>query len=287
MATTSNPQPRPATTTIHEARLRLFQPTRRPRDTEQVLETAWGRVRIKGRLGQQHADVLGAIRHCAERAAPDGNRIKLLVDPARVRQVAAQASGTTFRHVLDDLLQVVIQVLEPENLRCHGHFIDHIDEARRADGTPITRPNPLTRGERVMWRVELGAAACKLISADLRLDYDPTPLARLDHGITAAVIRHVLTHRVQPHGGWTLNGLIGSVAGALTEQQMRDRRREVRADASRLTGFGLRLEGDRLRRVEQKPERVEQKPDSVEQKPGAWSKSLGSSGSSGPSGLKS
>ncbi|MGC9127819.1 MAG: hypothetical protein ACP5GA_03695, partial [Acidithiobacillus sp.] len=42
------------TSTVHQARLRIFQPTRRPVALEQVIETSWGRIRVKGRLGQQH-----------------------------------------------------------------------------------------------------------------------------------------------------------------------------------------------------------------------------------------
>jgi len=272
--TTSKP-PFPTATT-HMIRLRLFQPTRRPvMLTGAPIETPWGKIKLWGRLGQQHADVLDAI--CFERekkATLEDGRIKLLVDPARVRRRANIKSGTQFQTILKELEQAVIEIVEPAHLACSGHLIDHIDYAMR-NGTPITRYNPLTGGERPLWRVELGKALCKLVAGDIWLGYDPAPIARLDRGIAQAIARHVLSHKAEPRGGWTLDGLITSVAGQLDEQSMRDRRREVRKCAAALAEVGIIIEGDRVRLVEQKPDSVEQKPDSVEQKPGAWSKSLG------------
>jgi hypothetical protein len=219
--------------------------------------------------------VLDAI--CFERekkAELEDGRIKLLVDPAKVRRRACITSGTQFQAILKELEQAVIEIIEPAHLACSGHLIDHIDYATRSDGTRITRPDPLTGGERALWRVELGKALCTLIAGDIWLGYDPAPIARLELGIAQAIARHVLSHKNEPNGGWTLDGLIRAVAGELDDQSMRDRRREARKSAAALANVGILIEGDRVRRVEQKPGSVEQKPGSVEQKPGAWSKSL-------------
>ncbi|MCE1183750.1 MAG: ABC transporter ATPase, partial [Rhodocyclales bacterium] len=71
------------------ARVRLFQPSIRPVARKgEWLETAWGRCKVTGRLGQRHADMLEAVLFCAERRKnEDAGTIKLLVDPARVRKV--------------------------------------------------------------------------------------------------------------------------------------------------------------------------------------------------------
>lgn len=239
------------TATVHESRLRLFQATRRPKMIETFQETSWGRVRIRGKLGQQHADLLESIRHCAEAQMIDQiGRIKLLVDPARVRKITGQ-EGATLQRDLDDLLSVVIEILEPEHLRCVGHLIDHVGKAQRGDGTYVTRSNPLggRGGQRYLWRVTIGEAAMHMLAADLRIDYDPEAMAKIDHGVTAAVVRLARTHRDEPAGGWTLDGLIMAVAGNLSDQALRDRRRELRADAQVLESMGLRLDGDRLRRL--------------------------------------
>jgi hypothetical protein len=107
-----------------------------------------------------------------------------------------------------------------------------------------------------MWRVELGKALCTLVSGDIWLGYDPAPIAQLDRGIAQAIARHVLSHKTEPRGGWTLDGLIRAVAGELDDQTMRDRRREVRKSAAALADVGILIDGDRVRC-------------------GAWSKSLG------------
>lgn len=258
--TTGNKPPFPTTTT-HAIRLCLFQATRRPVQEKGVeVLTPWGKIRRWGRLGQQHADVLEAICYCRERRGDlEDGRIKLLVDPARVRRRSGQTSGQRFSEVLKELEQAVIEIIEPQRLACSGHLIDHISKAVRSDGTPLTRHDPLTRGERPLWRVELGKAFCTLIAGDVWIGYDPTPIAALRHGISQALARHVLTHKRAPAGGWTLDGLIRAVSGEeLSEQQLRDRRREVRGDSDALAGLGIEIEAGRVRRVEQRP--------------GAWSK---------------
>ena len=137
------------------------------------------------------------------------------------------------------------------------------------------RGNPFG-GVRHLWRVELGNALCTLLQKDIWRGYDPTPIAQLRHGISQAVVRHVLTHTNVPHGGWTLDGLIRVVTGDVLGQQLRDRRREVREDSEKMAVAGVVIAGDRVyqRGVEQKPRGVGQKPRGVGQKPGPWSKSL-------------
>lgn len=263
------------TTTAHAIRLCLFQATRRPRQLRgETVKTPWGTVKIWGRLGQQHADVLEAICFVREkRGEMEDGRIKLLVDPFRIKQHARQTSGSTFASVLKELEQAVIDIVEPTHLACSGHLIDYIDRARRSDSTPITRRNPLNGGERNLWRVEIGKAFCKLVAGDIWLGYDPAAIARLEHGISQAIARHVLTHKRAPPGGWRLDTLIHDVAGDVGDTRMRHRRREVRADADKLAKIGLEINGDRVC-VQQKPDSVQQKLGSVQQKPGACSKSL-------------
>ncbi|SMC28257.1 hypothetical protein SAMN02746041_03214 [Desulfacinum hydrothermale DSM 13146] len=236
------------TATVHQIRLRLFQATRRPKHISREIVTAWGKVRVVGKLGQTHADLLEAMLKEAERKAfvhdTDGNtRIKLLVDPAKAKKTARQRSGSTLKCILQELMSALIEIMEPEELRCIGHLIDHVDIATRRDGTHITRPNPLG-GEREMWRVIIGQAAMRLIEQDLRLYYNPAPIARLRHGISQAVARMVLSHNTQklPKNGWKLDTLLQQVCGHLTPGQLRDRRREVRADAQYLAKLGIVLE---------------------------------------------
>ena len=275
------------TATAKEHRLGIYQPTRRPSWLDRQVATSWGVVRVVGKLGQAHADVMDALLYCAERRRDlEDGRIKILVDPARVRRVSGVGSGEQFRRLLDELMAAVVEIREPASLCCLGHLVDHVDMARRSDGTLITRRNPLDRGERSLWRVELGKALCTLLEKDIWRGYNPAPIARLRHGISQAIARHMLSHSKAPRGGWIIDNLIRVVAGEISGGPLRHRRRELVSDAESLGMIGLHMEGDRLHRVQQKPDSVQQKPDSVQQKPDVCSKSPALAGMSDLSGSR-
>lgn len=245
MTTFRHPIP---TATANQHRMQVFQPTRRPGPVNETITTSWGNIRVKGKLGQSHADVLDAICFCAEgRGDLDGDRIKLLVDPAQVRRRCA-LGGEQFRKICDDLLSALIEIYEPAKLACVGHLIDHIDTAVRSDGTAVTRLNPLG-GDRPLWRIELGKALCKLIKHDVWLNYDPEPVVKLQNGISQAVARHILSHKQAPAGGWKIDTLIAAVAGNLSDSNMRNRRRELRSDGVKLQEIGIVLDQDRIRQI--------------------------------------
>ena len=238
------------TATAHEHRLRIYEATRRPRWRNERIVTPWGVIRIAGKLGQNHADLLDAILYCAERkAVKEDGRIKILVDPARVRKLAGISGGRQYQQLQDELLGAVVEILEPTELRSIGHLVDHIDFACRADGTPITRRNPLTRGDRGLWRVELGKVLCALLNKDIWRSYNPTYIARLRHGVSQAVARHTLSHSQQPQGGWHLVTLIKAVTGEIRGQELWNRRRELLADVEALAEAGVVVEEGRVRRL--------------------------------------
>lgn len=272
MQTSKPPMP---TTTAHAARLCLFQPTRRPRQLKQhEIATPWGKVLLTGRLGQQHADFFEALCFERERRVDfEDGRIKLLVDPAAVRRRARIASGQEFTEIKTELQAAVIQILEPTRFACSGHLVDHIDEAKRDDGSFLTRPNPLG-GDRRLWRVDVGKALCRLVAGDIWLGYDPRPIAAIGCGIAQAVARHALTHEREPRGGWTLDGLIHAVRpGTQTDAAMRKARHQIREAAEALQTAGVTVDGDRVHlSVPQTPGGVPQTPDSVPQTPGAFPK---------------
>lgn len=262
------------TTTATSARVQLYQPTQRPRVLAgEWIETAWGRCRVTGRLGQRHADLIEAVLfHAEKKREIGGGQVELLVDPARVR-----ASMSDDRYSLDQVWKLLGEArqanceIETNNFKVLGGLIDHVLKTR------TTRRNPLGGGQRQLWTVRLGLPLCVLLENDIPRFYDPAPLARLTHGISQAVARHILSHQAQPRGGWILNGLIKAVAGDLRDQQMRDARRRVHADASGLEAVGVLVdkEGGRVR--------VAQPPDSVAQPPGAWRSRPTQAGLSGTS----
>ncbi|MDA8375660.1 MAG: hypothetical protein M0Z50_01045 [Planctomycetia bacterium] len=234
------------TATAHQSRLRLFQPTRRPKSIEEVIKTPWGTIRIKGRLGQAHANILEAmLSHCEKHAKLEDGRIKLLIDPYQIMKTANQTSWSTFKKNLDDLMQAIIEIKEPDHLKCIGHLIDHIDKAVRSDGTSITKHNPLG-GEREMWRVEIGKAGTMLIESDLKLFYKTQIIASLKYGISQAVARHILTHKTEPNGGWKVDVLIFALCPNIPSYSLKDRRNELAEDAPGLLATGLKIENKRI-----------------------------------------
>ncbi|OIQ86947.1 hypothetical protein GALL_312060 [mine drainage metagenome] len=272
------------TTTLIPARVRLFQPTQRPVTTRgEWVETSWGRCRVDGRLGQRHADVYEALLFVADQwAIGEDGGAWLLVDPAKVRRRIARGQHSTARiqEWVAELMQAVVWiraaslgVVEESVLLSDRQDADHLPD----------HPGKVVRsGERRLWRVRLGSATVFLLQHDLPLSYDPGPITRLAHGISQAIARHVLTHKVLPVGGWTVDGLIGAVAGPLAGSDRRNARRNLRADAEGLRAIGISIDGDRVTRVLQRPGGVLQRPGGVPQRPGVCRLGPGRSGSFRP-----
>lgn len=243
------------TTTALQARLPIFQPTDRPVTTAGGGEwtvTSWGRVRIAGRLGQRHADCLQALLHTAlARRSTDDGSIELLVDPAAVRRTmsARGYSGLRLETLMRELRTCTIDLQAPalEAPWILGGLLDHVEKS------PKTAPDPLG-GVRHLLRVRLGKPLAILLQNDLLFTYDPAPIARLRHGITKAVVRHAKTHRDEPDGGWILDHLIAAVGGAAGGTALRNRRREIVADAPSLPACGVALVDGRLHFVENAPQ---------------------------------
>lgn len=239
------------TATAHEYRLRIFQATRRPVFREENIETSWGMIKVRGKLGQPHADMLDAILYCAEDSVRiEDGRLKILVDPANVRRVSGIGSGAQFEKLKLDLVGAVVEIKFPPQMKCVGHLVDHINYAQKKDGTFLTRFNPLEKNERFMWRVELGKTLSTLLQHDVGVSYDPKPIGKLKHGLTQAIVRHVLSHKNQPQGGWLIATLIRAVGGQeIAGQALWNRRRELMADSEKLREFGVLIEGDRVCRL--------------------------------------
>lgn len=237
------------TSTVLQARVRIFQPSQRPKMlTTKWIETPWGQCQIKGRLGQRHADVMESLLYCAERKRDvnDGG-VELLVDPAKVRKTLSDSrySYEQIEKLLVELRTATITIHTPQfDFPIIGGLIDHVVPS------PMTRYDPLTRGERNLWRVRLGVALVTLLNHDLSLYYQPAPVARLQHGVSQAVARHVLTHKNAPPGGWHLDTLLKTVCGEdASSQKIRDGRRRVKQDAENLMSLGIEInEENRVKR---------------------------------------
>lgn len=126
--------------------------------------------------------------------------------------------------------------------------------------TQKTHHNPLG-GERHFWVVRLGYPLVKMLQEDYALYYDPAPLARLEHGISQAVARHILTHSKPPNGdAWYLDGLIEAVSGELPPASRRNARRHVRTDSEGLAMLRIVVDGDRVSLLKHPPSSRPSKP---------------------------
>ncbi len=240
------------TSTVLLARLMIYQPSQRPKETfGEWMETVFGRCRVTGRLGQRHADIVESILYVAERRREisDGG-VELLVDPAKLRRTLSdhQYSLNRLKKLLIDLRSATIEIVTPQMERTGdkilGGLIDHVIPS------PMTRRNPLTGGKRHMWRIRLGVALVMLMERDLSLYYHPAPIARLRHGISQAVARHVLSHKNVPAGGWHLDTLINAVcADVANGTKLRAYRDRIRSDANGLIKIGIEIDStNRIKR---------------------------------------
>lgn len=238
------------TCTVLQARVALFQPSQRPTlQKNKHFITSYGECCVTGRLGQRHADLLEALLFCAEkkREISDGG-IELLVDPAQVRKTLSDSrySYEQIEKLLVELRTATITI-RAKNLdfTIIGGLLDHVIPS------PMTRHDPLTGGERSLWRVRLGIALVMLLENDLALYYQPAPLARLRHGVSQAVARHVLTHKNTPVGGWHLNTLLKAVYGNQpTSKQLSNARTRIKDDYKRMEELGILIDKEsRVKRI--------------------------------------
>lgn len=234
------------TTTAHQARLQLYQPTRRPKWQERVIETPWGRATVRGKIGQVHADIIEAIcRHAEDhRIIAATGHMQILVDPYKVRVTVGGGkaySNDTLWRMLTELRETSITLEVPsQHLKILGGILDRVEESS------AQRMNRVTGKMRQLWRVTLDPAFAALLREDLQLHYDPAPLAKIETGVAQAIARHILTHRDQPVGGWLIDSLIKAVGADGDSVSMRHRRREIHASTDSLRTVGIVVDGNRI-----------------------------------------
>lgn len=268
-ATPSAPAPRPwdelspaervqkTTSFVALARVPVFQPTNRPTPVaDRQIETASGTCRVTGRLGQPHIDLLETLIFNAERVSdePDGS-VGLLVDPHKVRTGLSDTRTPIpqIQKLLEELMEAVIVIEirrgQGGKMLWMGGLIDLVEPASK------TRPGPFGQ-QRQLWKLKMGKLFVSLLASDFPVRYDPAPIARLRHGISKAVVRHLLGHTQLPAGGWKLDTLLLAVTGQLEGRQLRDARRYLIADSEDLSKLGVAVDAKQKRISYRKPSRA-------------------------------
>jgi len=234
------------TTTVHQGRMPIYAPVRRPRAEEiREYKTPWGDVRIKGRLGQAHADLIECLWSCGQGIQQTGDgRIAFTVDLYRVRKKMSSTdthySYSAIKTLLVDIMSAVVETVIPSRkIRTLGHLLDHVVES------DLTAPDP-RGGERKLWSVELGRAGADLLLQDLHLHRRTIAGSGLRHAVSQAVARHVLSHRAGPAAGWHINSLLTAVGVPVDSVTRRNRRRELQQDTDSLASIGIKIENGRV-----------------------------------------
>lgn len=234
-----------ATTTVTPARVMMFQASQKPRYMDNVkFATPWGECTVKGRLGQRHADFVEALMYCAEdRADIEDGTIRLLVDPYKVRTTMSDRySHQQLKVLATEVMEAVIELSTVDGFTL-GHIVDEIEE------TKMTRDIPDGTGrKRHLWNVKLGRVFYTLLQKDIKLYYEPKPIAMLSSGVSQAIVRHILTHKNEPNGGWKIDDMIRRVCGEVDNAKMRKSRYLVKQDATLFQSCGVDFDGETFTR---------------------------------------
>jgi hypothetical protein len=228
------------TTTVHHARLQIFQPTRYPKFCTRTIKTPWGRAEITGRLGVMHALLLEAILFHAQKKRTLEGGVQVLVDPYHLRTTLSRAHGGYSGKGLKDLvrdLRVSAIRLDIPKLGVDAFVLDGF--LNDVAPSPATVINPVTQERRHLWRVTLTKTCAAMLDRDLPLHYDPHQFAAFRTGTGAAVARWVLTHRDCPPEGWLVNTVLAGVGAEIVGAAGENRRRDLKKDREALAEMGI------------------------------------------------
>jgi hypothetical protein len=240
------------TTTVHQSRLQVFQPTRLPKDCIRNIQTSWGRAIIDGKLGQVHADIVEAIFYYAATTEKlDDGRVVITVDPYKIKMSVGGGKAYSYPTInkrIDEIMKALIKLdIAVTGQKVTAHIIDRVMKSKIMLHNPI---DSTVGDKRHMWEVVISNEFMELIREDLPIHYDPLPLAQLETGIAQAVARHVLTHKNEPNGGWIIDNILGSVGVDMTKNAaVRKRRFELSADSKNLENLGIILDGKKIRKA--------------------------------------
>ncbi len=232
------------TSTVLEARLRIFQPSQKPVHKEITIVTSWGTATVTGRLGQRHADVLEAIRACALDIKRSEMGVAILVDPYEVRKRIGTGyySLEQLKNLLNELRDASVKIDTPYFSGYGGLINEYLESKKPLEKKGI---GMLDGKERYLMIVQIGKIGSLLLDNDLPLFYDPTTISQLASGMSQAIARHVLTHKQDPRGGWKIDTLIEAVAGTeMKPHQRRKARQSIRKDSQALEKCGIYLTTD-------------------------------------------
>jgi len=224
-------------------RLPVFQPSLQAEFQTRVFENRYGKITIKGNIGQAHKNVLETILY-KRKAYTTKPCLRILYDEYEVRRYLSRSSEysyDTYKKLIEDMIRTYIK-LETDELTIEGTLI-----ARKITAKNYSRKSrsnlPGLKGKQVHFAViELGDVASLLFEKELRFVYDPKPIMELRSGISQALVRYLRTHRRHPAAGYHLKELIENLVDNVEGQRWKNIRRFLKKDAEKLEGLGVRID---------------------------------------------
>jgi len=233
-------------------RLPIFQPTLKPRFVSRTFESKYGKLFVKGRLGQNHKSLLETILYKRKAYSlhinKDENDIKVslevLYNEYEVKKYLSQSSKYSderYDQMIEDMITAYI-MLEEDGEKTKGTLITRVKVSEKYYRK--TKSNlPSIRETMIPYtKLEFGDVASRLIVKELRFTYDPKPIMSLGSGISQAIVRYLKTQKNHPATGYHLKALIENLVENVEGQIWHEIRRALKKDAEALEHLGITID---------------------------------------------
>jgi hypothetical protein len=226
-------------------RLPVFEPTTRPTFKARTFDSKYGKIFVKGRLGQVHKSLLETILYKRKfydlRIEKNKVRLTVLFNEYEVKKYMSQGSvynKETYNRLIDDLSVTQVKIQKGIEY-IEGTFItSKLKSKLYSRRTKSNLPN--LRGEEIPYiMMEFGDVASLLLATELRFTYDPKPIMELKYGISQAVVRYLKTHRSHPSTGYNLKALIENLIENVEGHVWKNIRRFLKKDSELLEQLGI------------------------------------------------
>jgi len=240
-------QPDIGVTTITLNRLPIFQPTLRAKYQEKAFESPYGRITVKGRLGQNHKSLLETILYLRKLYDLDEENMSLrvLYNEYEVKKYLTTGSMTYsyegYKQLIEDMKQTYIELgtMPPEPI-IKGITPSNNYWRKTKSNLPSIKGKELPYIPYMI--IEFGSVICYLTIKELKFTYNPKPIIQLQNGISQAIARYLKTHKNHPSAGYHLKTLIEHLTGSIEGQEWYNIKRLLKKDVEGLKENGITID---------------------------------------------
>lgn len=210
----------PATAPVIISRTPIFAPSlKRTVGHAELIETPWGKVKVRGNLTQIHRGILDAINSTYIKYRDESNGAgSFLVDPYQITKVANVSRDYAWlRAKLNELRKAEVTLIT-NTLVIDTGIVSDVTVSKKT----VPLPGGKLNGERHLWVITLSKAWMSLYKCGWVAKYGSLLLdiQQLESGAAQALVRFCLSH--QNGGHWKLNDAltyIGAFRTGLTEKR--------------------------------------------------------------------